>query len=138
MKPLAANSPIRLRAIKDKVDPRYDQHLLGGIPLDALGYPGERLQCRNELDRTNWLALKDICFEAISAELGAALIPEPGIRCNSNNFIRPTFAETFTLMQHVRTWAMQAQANWWRLKDLCRAAPTAQELEAIDFEEGWP
>lgn len=138
MKPLAADSPIRDRAIKDKVDPRYDRHLMAGIPLDGQGYPGERLQCRNELDRTNWLALKDICFEAISAGFGDAPIPEPGIRCNSNNFILPTFSETFALMQHVRTWAMQSQANWWRLKDLCRSAETIEDLEAIDLEEGWP
>lgn len=101
-------------------------------------YPGETIQCRNEWDRTNWLGLKDICAEAMAADLGDELIAEPGIRCTSNVFIRPTYADTFELMRQVRTYALAAQANWWRLKDLARTVSTIRELNAIDLTEGWP
>lgn len=132
-RPLAADSKTRDRRIAE-ADRAYAAFLAGGFPIEG----GETLQCRNELDRTNWLTLKDICFEAIAVELGGELIPEPGIRCTSNLFIRPTFAETFALMQALRTWAMQAQANWWRLKDECRSVTSREALEAVDMTEGWP
>lgn len=120
----------------EEINRRYDAFLAGGYPL--ADYPGETLQCRNELDRTNWLTLKDICFEALMADLGDALIPAPGIRCTSNNFIQPTFAYTFELMRSLRAWAFQAQANWWRLKDLARSQTDWRELEAMSIDEGWP
>jgi hypothetical protein len=119
-----------------RVNARYAAYLDAGMPL--ADYPGETIQCRNELDRTNWLGLKDICEEAIAAGAGDAPIPEPGIRCTSNTFIRPTFAETLELMREVRGYALAAQANWWRLKDACRSAANRAELDAIDLEEGWP
>jgi hypothetical protein len=119
-----------------RVNARYAAYLDAGMPLEA--YPGETIQCRNELDRTNWLGLKDICEEAIAADLGGLPIPEPGIRCTSNTFVRPTFAETLDLMREVRGYALAAQANWWRLKDLCNGAVSRDELAAIDLEEGWP
>jgi hypothetical protein len=133
---LSPASPLRQRKIERDIDPTYEAFLAGGYPLED--YPGETLQCRTELDRTNWLALKDICAEAVGAGFGDADIPEPGIRCTSNLFVRPTFAETLALMQALRTWAMAAQANWWRLKDLARSAATRESLEAIDLTQGWP
>lgn len=132
---LSPTSPLRERRIAD-VNRAYAAYLDAGMPL--VDYPGETIQCRNELDRTNWLGLKDICEEAIAAALGDEPIPEPGIRCTSNNFIRPTFSATLELMRLIRGYALAAQANWWRLKDLCRTARTAADLEAIDLSEGWP
>jgi hypothetical protein len=135
MRPLAPTSPQRDRRIL-AADAAYAAFLAPGFPLDD--YPGETLQIRNELDRTNWLTLKDICAEAIAAGVGDLTIDAPGIRCTSNAFIRPTYAETFVLMQELRAWAMQAQANWWRLKDECRSVTTRAALEAIDMGAGWP
>lgn len=135
---LLANSPQRKRRVND-INTAYEAFLAVGYPLED--HPGETLQCRNELDRTNWLTLKDICAEAIAAEAGGELIPAPGIRCTSNAFIRPTYASTFALLQALRAWAMQAQANWWRLKDAARdpaVTPTSEALEALNLEEGWP
>ena len=132
---LSPNSPQRDRRIL-AADAAYAAFLAPGFPLDD--YPGETLQIRNELDRTNWLTLKDICAEAIAAGVGDLTIDAPGIRCTSNNFIRPTYAETYALMQGLRAWAMQAQANWWRLKDECRSVTTRAALEAIDMGSGWP
>lgn len=135
MRPLAPTSPQRDRRIL-AADAAYAAFLAPGFPLDD--YPGETLQIRNELDRTNWLTLKDICAEAIAAGVGDLTIDAPGIRCTSNAFIRPTYAETFALMQALRAWAMLAQANWWRLKDECRSVTTRAALEAIDMGSGWP
>lgn len=119
-----------------RINARYEAFLAAGFPL--ADYPGETLQCRNELDRTNWLALKDICDEALVAELGDELIPAPGIRCTSNEFIRPTYAATWAMMRDLRAWVLAAQANWWRLKDEARTVATPQALEALDLEAGWP
>lgn len=131
-------------------DAAYTAFLTGGYPLED--YPGETLQCRNELDRTNWLGLTQKCewvmrderlfYEALELPapevLGDYQIPEPGIRCTSNAFIRPKLYEVIGLMEGVLTYAEAAQANWWRLKDLCYAVTSRQALEAIDMSEGWP
>lgn len=135
MTTLRPSSPLRARLL-DRINKQYERQLEKGMAL--ADYPGETIQCRNELDRTNWLGLKDICEEAVFAGFGDELIPEPGIRCTSNAFIRPTFAYTLGLMRDVRTYALAAQANWWRLKDLAKTVETWQALEAIDLEEGWP
>lgn len=119
-----------------RINARYEAFLAAGFPL--ADYPGETLQCRNELDRTNWLALKDICDEALAAELGDELIPAPGIRTTANTFIRPTYAATWAIMRDLRAWVLAAQANWWRLKDDARTLPTREAVEALDLEAGWP
>lgn len=120
-----------------KVNARYDAFLAAGFPVTLEGN-AETLQCRNELDRTNWLTLIGICQEAITAEFGDYPIPEPGLRCTSNTNYLPTFAETLELLKALRAWAAAAQGNWWRLKDAVRDAPTRQALFAIDLDEGWP
>ncbi len=117
-----------------------------GVPL--ADYPGETLQCRREtVDEDNWQELRDICRGMIALErewfperevFGEFLIPEPGIRCTSNRFIRPTANATLIILDTVRAWAMAGQANHWRLKDLCWGAPTREALEAVDMTEGWP
>jgi hypothetical protein len=134
----------------DRVNARYAAYLAAGMPLEA--YPGETIQCRNELDRTNWLGLEKKCewakrderlfYEALQLPvpevLGDFQIPEPGIRCTSNTFVRPTVAETALLMEALLDYALAAQANWWRLKDAVRSAATKAEMDAVNLEEGWP
>lgn len=147
---LRPNSPLIDRRILD-IDARYVAFLSGGVPL--ADYPGETLQCRNELDRTNWMELRDLCRQAIEAEKayyaanelpdpvdgwGAGLITAPGIRTTSNAYIRPTVAATLAILATITAWAFEAQANWWRMKDEARAATNRQDLEAIDLEQGWP
>lgn len=136
MRPLAPDSPYRARTL-ERVNAAYAAHLDRGMEL--LGYPGETIQCRNELDRTNWLGLQDICRDAIAADLGDVPIPEPGIRCTSNRFIRPTYAETAYLMRQVRDYAMTSQAVWWGLKDAVKTASTLDALQAIEdgLGEAW-
>lgn len=149
MRPLAPNSPQRNLRV-EAVNRAYADFLLIGMPLE--GYPGETIQCRNELDRTNWLGLVRLCENAMRDErafyeamqlpvpevLGDYPIPAPGIRCTSNTFIQPKVVETVALMDDVLAYAKDAQANWWRLKDLCKTALTSADLHAIDLTEGWP
>jgi hypothetical protein len=132
---LAPASPYRDRLLQ-RINEQYARVLDAGMAL--ADYPGETIQCRNELDRTNWLGLKDICEEAVALDAGELLIPEPGIRCTSNVFIRPTYAYTLDLMRAVRNYALAAQANWWRLKDLAKTASSLDQLHSIDLEAGWP
>ena len=133
------------RRIKD-ADAAYEAHLSRGFPTAPL--PGEpepeTLQCRNELDRTNWLALLALCdAQQRVADLTAdptlmdAPIPVP-IRATSNRMYVVSYADAKARMFALLGQAAAAQANWWRLKDECRSATTAAALEAIDMKAGWP
>ena len=147
---LRPGSPLPERRII-AIDARYNAFLSGGVPL--ADYPGETLQCRNELDRTNWMELRDLCRQAIEAEKayyaannlpdpeagwGAGLITAPGIRTTSNAYIQPTVAATLAILASITTWAFAGQANWWRMKDEARACTTREALEAVNLETGWP
>lgn len=146
---LPAHSAYR-RGRLEIVNQNYVAFLAVGFAL--ADYPGETLQCRTELDRTNWFELRDSCREAIAAEraayegagaplpdvLGDYPLPEPGIRCTSNGFIRPTVAATLTILADLKEWVRLAQENWWSLKDAVRDAETRQDLFALDLNAGWP
>ncbi len=146
---LSPTSPLRDRML-ERVNARYEAFLSGGYPL--ADFAPETIQCRNELDRTNWIELRDMCRRALVDEqafyealevpvpevLGDYPLPALGIRCTSNNYIQPTVAQTLTILDLMRDWAKAAQENWWVLKDLCRAAPTRQDLQSIDLNGGWP
>ena len=62
MKP---DSPLIDRRILD-IDARYAAFLSGGVPLTD--YPGETLQCRNEMDSTNWMEIRDLFRQALETE----------------------------------------------------------------------
>lgn len=120
----------------DELDRRYAAYLAGGFPL--ADYPGEAIHCRSDHDRTNWFELRDSCRVMFEAGQGDALIPEPGIRCVSNRYIRPTIAETLNILEWLKAYVWIAQGNWWRLKDAARAVSDWRELERLDLDEGWP
>lgn len=145
MRNLLASSPLRERRIKD-ADEAYEAYLARGFPTAP--FPGqlavETLQCRNELDRTNWLALLALCnAQQRAADLADdqtlmdQTVPFP-IRATSNRMYEVTYASARSRMFALLAQAAAAQANWWRLKDECRSATTAAALEAIDMKAGWP
>lgn len=109
----------------------------------AVGYPvtlegvEETLQCRNNEDRTNWLALLDACREAVADGHGAVPI-QPPLRCTSNREYALTCADTIPLLKGVRAWAGDLLKNRWTLSDQIRAAETVEALDAIDITIGWP
>lgn len=108
----------------------------GFATADFPGQPeAETLQCRNELDRTNWLGLVVACQANIAAENPDGLTT---IRCTSNRMYDVTYAETLGRMYVLLGQAQAAQQNWWRMKDLVRDALTNADLRAIDLTEGWP
>lgn len=121
-----------------EVNARYDAVLAQGfptMPFDEEPEP-ESLQCRNELDRTNWLGLVVRCQAAVA--VGAGGLPGPEIRCTSNRMYRITYQDGLDRMFALLTQVQAAQANWWRLKDLVRACPTRKALDDINLDEGWP
>lgn len=121
----------------DEVSRAYDAFLAGGFPVTYAGQ-AETLQCRRNVDETSWLYLQSKCERASVAGYGAELIPEPGIRCTSNRFIRPTVDETLAILTDLGIWAEAAQANNWRMKDAVRDAESGEALNAIELGEGWP
>jgi hypothetical protein len=139
-------SPRRRRKI-ERADLAYEAYLAKGFPTaDFEDQPEpETLQCRNELDRTNWIgllikaqAVAVIASEAEDPEAVMAQPCDPPIRCTSNRMYRPSWASVLARMYALLDQAASAQANWWRLKDLCRTVTTGEALEAIDMTEGWP
>jgi hypothetical protein len=120
----------------EEVNRAYAEFLAGGFPCVLEGV-AETLQCRNELDRTNWLTLIGICNEAIDQGAGDLPIPAP-IRCTSNRFYALSFNDTLELMKALRAWAAAAQGNNWRMKDLVASAESNEDLRAVDLTEGWP
>lgn len=96
----------------------------------------ETLQCRNELDRTNWLGLKDMCRDAIALGAGDTLIPS-ALRCTSNRMYQITFSAAKQLMTDIMMWAAWHQAVSWELKDAVDAATSVAQVNAVD-ETAWP
>lgn len=121
----------------ERVNARYEEFLAVGFPVTLDG-DAETLQLGRDVDRTNWLTLLGICYEAISAGFGEEPIPEPGIRTTANRNYVITFDEAAQIIRDLRAWGLAAWANWGRLKDAVRDAPTRQALQSIDLEEGWP
>lgn len=139
MRTLSPTSPWRDGRI-ERVNERYDAYLAEGFATaDFEDQPEpERLQCRTDLDRTNWIGLVIKCQAAIAAELGD-LPCDPPIRCTSNRMYAVSYADALGRMFVLLDQVGRAQANWWRLKDACRAEGlTLADLNAIDLEEGWP
>lgn len=141
---LAASSAYR-RAAVERANLRYDAFLAQGFPTpDFAGQPEpETLQCRNELDRTNWLGLLAKCTEAqrIATDADNPDIMQmvaTELRCTSNRMYPVTFADARARMLALLSLVDAAQQNWWRLKDLCRDLATRQEVLAINMDEGWP
>lgn len=122
-----------------RIDQRYQACLDGGFATaDFEGQPEpERLHCRSELDRTNWLGFVIKCQAAIALGLGD-LPCDPPIRCVSNRMYAVTYSDGLARMFVLLDQAGAAQANWWRLKDLARAVTHRDELDLIDLDEGWP
>lgn len=140
MKLLPQDSPLRDRQI-ERVNQRYELFLSQGFATaDFVGQPEpETLQCRNDLDRTNWLGLVVKSQLAIAQGVGDELAAGTRLRCSSNRMYAVTPNDALSRMISLLGMVDLAQQNWWRLKDLCRAEPlTAADLQAINLNEGWP
>lgn len=125
------------------IDAEYERRLSVGFPLVIDGEPvlfeGERetLQLATQEHVTRWLVLLDIFNEAVAAGAGAFPVPT-GLRATSNRSYPATYAQAAVTLRAMRSWAVAAQLNWSRLKDLARAAERREDLNLIDIEAGWP
>ena len=122
-----------------QIDAAYADYLSRGFPTaDFEDQPEpETLQCRNEHDRTNWLALLLKC-QAASA-LGAGAVPcDPPLRCSSNRMYAVSYDDAQARLWALFAQAAGAQANWWALKDATRACEKREDLELIDITGGYP
>lgn len=118
----------------NQVRAKYEELLDAGFPhnFGTEEEPvWETLQCRHELDRTNWLALKDACLDAVMAGMGDQVAALP-IRCTSNNMYYKTYNEIIQILAALRGWAAMLQGIEWAKKDAIRSAATIAEVEAID------
>lgn len=122
-----------------QVNAAYDRYLERGFPTaDFDGQPeSETLQCRNELDRTNWMGLLIKCLALRDEGYGEAPI-DPPIRCTSNRMYAVTVNDCIARMFALLELVGAAQSRWWALKDAVRDCPTRQGLAEIDLEAGWP
>lgn len=108
-----------------------------GFPCVLGGNP-ERLQLRNEVDRTNWLTFHSACRDEIANGNGDDLSPQP-IRTQDNVNYSVTYSEGAALMAGLRSWAGAIMTVSWALKDTVKNAPDAAALAAIDLEGApWP
>ena len=124
----------------EEIDAAYAEYLTHGfITADFEGQPEpERLQCRNELDRTNWLGLVVDCQAKIGFGLGDVVQAGTLIRCTSNRMYQISPNDALSRMFGLLGQAKAAQENWWRLKDLARSAEKRTDLDLIDLTGGWP
>lgn len=122
-----------------EINARYAAYLAQGFATAVFdGQPEpESLQCRGELDRTNWIGLLLKCQAAIAQ--GAGVLPtDPPLRCTSNRMYAVSYDDAQARMYDLLNKVGAAQANWWRLKDLARACERRDDLLLIDLDEGWP
>lgn len=135
---LPANSPLRERRVQ-QINAYYNARQLAGYPVTLEGN-AETLQIAREVDGINWLTVKGICEEGVLAGLG----DEPGLmflQTTSNRQYFMTFNEALVIIRDLRTWGLLSWANWNRLKAAARdpaQTRTADDLEALNLEEGWP
>ena len=139
MADLDPGSPTRDRKL-ERLDIQYEWYLGQGFETAPLeGQPDtERLQCRNVLDRTNWLGLVVDCQLKIALGFGDVVEAGTVIRCSSNRMYQISPNDALARMAALLSQADLAQRRWWALKDIIRSAPTREALQAIDLTVGWP
>lgn len=100
---------------------------------------GERLQCRNDTDRTNWLASRAVYRDYVSA--GQGNVSGASFRTQANANFSLTFTQGIAAIDQVFTWGQAIMSRSWVVQDLVNAAETVAELEAVAAAElysGWP
>jgi hypothetical protein len=111
------------------VDARAQQAFDAGFAPSHANFAGERLQMRDTVDRTNWLALQIECNEAIAA--GDGNVVNAGFRTASNAMIVVSYHDGKAVLLELLGWSKSILANAWKLKDQLAAG------EPIDMESGW-
>lgn len=104
------------------------------VPFGSLS--GETLQMRNDTDRTNWLASKELYQAQVDAGNGSAAGAK--FRTLGNVTFDVTFAEGVQIILAMGVWGALNMQNSWALKDANDAAETEADFTLVDPASGWP
>lgn len=126
------------RAVKRaEIGARMAQAFLAGYPASIGDLAGERLQVRDEQDRTNWLTSQ----AAYSAQVAAGNGAQTGatFRTESNRTVTLTYLDGLHELLRMAGWGATIFAVSWSLKDEAARTDDAAAILAIDVEKaGWP
>jgi hypothetical protein len=128
-----ARKAAELAAAKQAIENRIQQAFNRGYLVDPVKYPdfiGERLQCRDDSDRTNWLVAEKEYVKAVDA--GAGAIKSAEFRVMSNKTIKATFDDAVSILSDLTAWGFIIMKRGWALKDALAAG------DEYDLEAGWP
>lgn len=123
--------------IKAKVDARLAAAFGVGYVATVGALAGQRLQVRDDTDRTNWLTSQAAYSAQVSAGNGATA--GANFRTETNATITLTFAEGLQELLNMAAWGASIMAVSWSLKDAAAASSDAATILAIDVEgAAWP
>ena len=128
LEPLSAED-IRRQARAD-VERRVGQAFLAGFAPPHPSFLGQRLQVRDNEDRTNWLTSQASYAAAVSAGYGDVI--DASFRTTSNATITVSYADGLNILLAMAAWGRDIFARSWALKDAIDAG------EPYDIDTGWP
>jgi hypothetical protein len=128
----------RLPEATTSIEARAQTAFLAGFTPATGPLAGKTLQCRDNEDRTNWLA-SSVAYQAAIGQ-GQGDTAGATFRTAANETIVCTFAEGFAALIALQQWGAAIMARSWALKDACAAAADIHALDAVlaDLDNGWP
>lgn len=118
------------QAQRAAIDARAAQAFAAGFAPPHPAFAGERLQVRNNEDRTNWLTSQASYAAAVQA--GAGDVVDASFRTAGNATITVSYADGLTILLAMAAWGRGILARSWALKDAIAAGAP------IDIDAGWP
>ena len=124
-------------AKKQEINARLALAFLAGFTPTTGPLAGHTLQCRNEEDRTNWLASAQGYSAAIAGGFGN--VEQAVFRTAANATVTTSYSAGFEALMEMQQWGGSIMACSWRLKDALDAAEDLEAVQGIDVEaEAWP
>jgi hypothetical protein len=128
----------KLPEAKAAIEARATKEFLKGFVVPNGTLAGQKLQCRDTEDRTNWLT-SQVSYSAAIA-LGAGSMVKATFRTADNETFTVSYNEGAQVLLGMAAWGAAIMARAWALKDAAKAATTITELEAVlqALDTGWP
>jgi len=101
-----------------------------GFVPDHPAFIGERLQVRDNDDKTNWMEALRRCSKKVEAGDGEPV--EAKFRTESNKTIYVSYNDAVVILEALSDWAFLITERGWALKD------AEAEGEEYDVTTGWP
>jgi hypothetical protein len=122
---------------KAEIASAMDAAFLAGYPAAIGALAGQRLQVRDNDDRTNWLTSQAAYSAQVDAGNGDVAGAE--FRTASNETITLTFAEGLRELLGMAAWAATIMATSWKLKDALASDDDINAIMALDVAAApWP